>query len=135
PASCREVLGDSHSARINTLVGDVVAASADSDEIRMSPEVAAAMDALRDYLFQNVYIGSPAKREEDKARRLVGDLYTHFVRQPASLPFALDPDTAETGVRQAVLDYVAGMTDRYAIARYESLFVPTPWRLSDAPVR
>lgn len=135
PDRCREMLGDSHSARISALVGDVVAASADSPDIRMSPPVAEAMDALRNFLFQNVYIGSPAKREEEKAKRLVGDLYTHFVRHPETLPFPVPPGLGEAEVRQTVLDYVAGMTDRYAIARYESIFVPMPWRLPDLPHR
>lgn len=135
PDRCRQLLGDSHSARIHALVGDVVGASATAPDIRMSPPVAEALDALRDFLFQNVYIGSPAKSEEEKAKRLVGSLYLHFVSDPASLPFALPDGLDEDGVRQAVLDYVAGMTDRYAIARYESLFVPMPWRLPDLPQR
>ena len=126
PAHAVKVLGSTHSARINTLVRDLIQASRGSEEIRQSPTVGEAMDELRDFLFQRVYIDSPAKREEEKAKELLGHLYRYYREHPEEIYGGLGPRGEEPV--QAVLDYVAGMTDRYAIQRYQELFVPAPWR-------
>ncbi len=126
PPSTRELLGESHAQRINTLVNDLVEASSDGRDIRQGEAVAEAMDELRDFLFDRVYVGSLAKQEEEKAvgvlRRLFGYYLEHEDEMPEEFRRGGDP------LEVRVIDYVAGMTDRYALRRYQSLFLPDIWR-------
>lgn len=127
PDDCLSVIGNTHAGRINTMVRDIIEHSSDSPEIRMSPAVAQATARLRSFLFERVYIGSAAKVEEEKAKRLLEALYAYYREHADQLPDAarvLERD----GPDRAVCDYVAGMTDRYAVLRYMSLFVPFSWR-------
>jgi len=131
PADCVAVLGSRHSQRIHTMVQDIIAASRVEGpgcgyEIRMSADVWAATQRLRQFLFDKVYVGSPAKREEDKAKRVVASLYRYFAARPAEM-YGGQGAPAGVELSQAVCDYVAGMTDRYAIAEYSRLFLPAPW--------
>jgi dGTPase len=122
------VLGPHHGARITTMVEDMVQASRDSDEIGMSPEVWDAMIALRAWLFDNVYENPSAKSEEPKAHALVQSLFGHYMEHPEALPDDNRPDSAaDLPVR--VTDYVAGMTDRFAVRTWESIFLPDAWRM------
>lgn len=126
PRDCIDVLGDKHATRINTMVMDMIRTSWDSPEIMMSPEVSEAMGKLRRYLFEHVYIGSEAKREEEKAKKLLQNLFDFFVRHPEELP----PGRQSAGgdeLPRMVCDYVAGMTDRYALEQYTKYYLPTPW--------
>lgn len=126
PQAALAVLGADHGKRITTMVTDLIATSADLDEIRMSTEVWDAMMALRAYLFDNVYFSEKAKAEEPKAARVVRMLFDYFLDHPDELPdeFA---SPALGGEVQRVIDYVAGMTDRFAIREFERLFVPKKW--------
>ncbi len=137
PAGCLEVLGWVHRDRINTMVLDLITHNLDtSGPIGMSPEVQKATDRLRAFLFDHVYIGSEAKREEEKARRLVKELYRYFVDHPGRLPY--EHRSRDQGIPRMVCDHIAGMTDRYAIALFSSLFVPSSWavpRKEGGPVR
>ncbi|TLM99635.1 deoxyguanosinetriphosphate triphosphohydrolase, partial [bacterium] len=92
PGDCIEVLGDKHTTRINTMVTDMIKASWERPEIRMSPEISDAMARLRKFLFDRVYIGSEAKREEEKAKKLLQNLFGFFVRHPEELPSGRKPD-------------------------------------------
>jgi dGTPase len=125
PADALAVLGRSHAERIGTLVRDLVCASADQDRIALSPPVSAAMDALRDFMFQEVYLRPEAQEEHEKAMRLLRDLLRHFHDHPDQLPpeYAAAPGDLPT----RVADFVAGMTDRYALRTYERLFLPRGW--------
>ena len=126
PAHCTEVLGHNHGARITTMVQDMVRTSEDADEIRMSEDVWAAMGELRAFLFDRVYFGSIAKVEEPKAHGLVVALFRYFMSHPDELP--ADQRPASPGeLPEAVTDYIAGMTDRFAIRTYEGLFLPRSW--------
>jgi dGTPase len=126
PRDCIEVLGDKHTTRINTMVTDMIKASWDRPEICMSPEVSGAMARLRQYLFDQVYIGSEAKREEEKAKKLLQRLFDFFITHPEELPTGRQP-AGKDELPQVVCDYVAGMTDRYALELYTRYFLPTPW--------
>ncbi len=126
PPRLLEILGDTHVERIRTMVQDMIATSAQSDEIRMSPPVWKAMMTLRDFLFHNVYLSPDAKSEEPKAAEVVRRMFMYYLERPDELPdgcLAL----ASGDVPQAVTDYVAGMTDRFAIRTYEQLFLPRSW--------
>lgn len=128
PSRAREVLGDTHGERIDAMVSDLIRSSRGEDEIQMSPATAGATDRLRDFLFREVYIGSAAKREEEKAERLLGQLYRYYCRHEGEIleTSSLPPEEGTEPGRLAC-DYVAGMTDRFAIKKFEELFVPHPW--------
>ncbi|MGB4592718.1 MAG: deoxyguanosinetriphosphate triphosphohydrolase, partial [Coriobacteriia bacterium] len=128
PVESTEVLGHNHGARITTMVHDMVGSSLDSDEIRMSPRVWDAMMALREWLFANVYFSERAKSEAPKAYHLVQELFFYYLAHPEELPEEYAPVGPDCLV-QSVVDYVAGMTDRFAIRTYERLFLPTRWRM------
>ncbi|WP_418790653.1 deoxyguanosinetriphosphate triphosphohydrolase [Phosphitispora sp. TUW77] len=131
PAECIAVLGTRHSERINTMVTDMISSSWEISEIRMSPEVWEAMDRLRDYLFSMVYIGSDAKTEELKAKKVLQKLFAYYVENSESLPRYLQEYLQEKHTENACAriscDYVAGMTDGYALYTYKKLFLPNPW--------
>ena len=131
PRRLIDVLGDTHSCRINTMVTAVVEASMDSAAIRMTPHVQAATDALRAFLFENVYLNPRAKTEEVKAKDVVCTLFDYYVAHPDKLPERnrrrIGTEEDET-VERAVADFISGMTDRYAIEVYEEKYVPRVWR-------
>jgi dGTPase len=126
PAEAVAVLGEYHGARITTMVEDLVRTSADLADIRMSEPVHEAMMRLRDYLFDHVYFNPAAKGEEPKARMLVERLFFYLMEHPEELTDEYRPPEEEL-LPRSVADYVAGMTDRFAIRRYEQLFLPKSW--------
>lgn len=125
PAGPIEVLGDTGGKRINTLVMDMVEESLEADDVKMSLPVFGAMEELKDFLYDNVYVGSEAKSEQDKAITLLRSLYTYYRDHPEQLPAELPGRRDEVNVR--VIDYIAGMTDRFALKEYERLFMPKVW--------
>ncbi len=127
PAECTTALGHRHAERIATMIRSLVECSLEGDDIRMAPEVHEAMMCLRGFLFENVYLGGDAKKEEPKAHALVVALFDHYLDNPEELPADQAP-LREVDLPQAVTDHIAGMTDRYAIRTFEELFVPRTWR-------
>ena len=123
PASTHEVLGPDHSSRIETLVLDLVRTSAAGDDIRMSDAVWAAMMELRAFLFAHVYQADVVMVEVDKATRLVEALFRYFMEHPAEVPAEYRAISGGDDVRAAT-DFIAGMTDRYAKATFQDIFVP-----------
>ncbi len=119
PAAEIELLGPTGSQRIDTLVRDIVEASG-SGEIAQSPEVGKAMLRLRKFMFERVYLGPEARREHDRVERTMHGLFRHYIEHPDELPHR-DPDADE---RQRVVDYIAGMTDRFCIAKFTELTIP-----------
>ncbi|WP_227767479.1 deoxyguanosinetriphosphate triphosphohydrolase [Zhaonella formicivorans] len=128
PRDCLEILGYRHRDRINTMVNDLIASSQGKAIITMSPEVKEATDKLRSYLFEHVYIGSLAKAEEAKAKRLVQDLFHFYCNHPESLPEEYRTKE-DAGLERLVCDYIAGMTDNYATAQYTKLFIPRGFKV------
>ena len=127
PIGPLEVLGATHSARINTLVTDLVGRSADGPEIRLSDDVFQALDALREFLFDHVYLRDEARSEQDKAISMVRSLFAHYLDHPEEVPQEYHRAPGDLPTR--VADYIAGMTDRYALRIYEQLFLPQRWLL------
>ncbi len=125
PAATLRVLGRHHSQRINTLVNDMVERSRGCGDILLSPEVEAALDELRAFLFDRVYIGSVAKEEEGKAVTMLRNLFSFYLEHPEEMPEEFRQ--GEEDLRVRVCDYVAGMTDRYADSKYREHFVPRRW--------
>ena len=129
PLEVSRVLGFTHGARIDALVKDAVEASRGQDAIRQSPEVGEAMAALKDFMFANVYTNPLAKGEEGKAQELLLRLFEHYQKNPDELPADFQAIRQEEGVDRAVCDYIAGMTDPFAVEKYKELFIPMGWTL------
>ncbi len=129
PRSLCDVLGSTHSQRINTMVGAMVSASKDKPEIMMEPEIWEATDRLRDFLFERVYLDSVAKAEEVKAKDMLAQLFVYFEENPDKLPIDYLETISKESVGRAVCDYLSGMTDRYAIELYRDIFIPEVWRV------
>ena len=132
PAECSAYLGPDHRSRINCLVNDIVRNSDGKDRIAMSEEAAFYMNKLRDFMFANVYRNPVVKQasELDKIRNLIRSLYAYFLENTAELPSEYQSILRKEGADEAVKDYIAGMTDRYAINMYVEKFVPSGWKLS-----
>jgi dGTPase len=127
PVSATKVLGRTSSQRINTMVTDVVhqTLAGSLTEIRMSDEVLSATMVLRGFLFEAVYENPRATAEFDKASGVIGGVWERLRARPE--PY-LDQVTIESeGLDSAIRDFVAGMTDRYAVALFQELFVPRSW--------
>ncbi len=121
PKSSTEVLGLTHRLRINRMVEDVILNSMDKPYIKMSHEVGKATHVLRNFMFEKVYINSVSKAQEEKADHILKWLFNYFINNLHKLPeeyFGIIPIYGE---EQVVCDYIAGMTDRYALGLYESL--------------
>ena len=117
-----DVLGPSGAKRIDTLVHDLVETSAVAGDIVQGAEAGAAMDALRTFMFDHVYLGAAARREHAKIERVVRTLFDYYADDPLRLPDGGGAPDAD--VAQRVTDYIAGMTDRYCIRAFEALAVP-----------
>jgi dGTPase len=127
PDDALEVLGRTHAERVNTLVTDLVNRSEGSPEIRLSDEAFRALDTLRDFLFERVYLRDEARSEQDKAIALVRSLFAYYLDHPEQVPEEYHRAPGDLPTR--VADYIAGMTDRYALRVYEQLFLPQGWLL------
>ncbi len=130
PADVRRLLGTRHAQRLATLIGDVIRAS-DLDgggHIEMSPEIHGALIALREFLYQRVYENPVVNDEFRKAQRILRELHAWMTADPGRLQRELGvaPRAGETPAR-AVIDFVSGMTDRFALETWESIVVPRPW--------
>lgn len=130
PARCLDILGQDHRSRINHLVGDVVSQSDGKNSIRQSPESKEAMNQLRTFMFEMVYHNSVVKKDEelDKVRQIIHRLYEYFLSRPEQLPEDSSRMIDRYGIHEIVKDYIAGMTDRYAMNLYDELFTPKPWK-------
>jgi dGTPase len=129
PPDVVEVLGATHSRRINTLVTDVIAHSEASSApgfIAISPHVQQTADSLREFLFRQVYTPLNEDANTQRAQHIVRALYAHFLEDPDRLPAEYRSRSDEESPRR-VADFVASMTDRYAIELYEEVFVPHHW--------
>lgn len=128
PKELREILGETHSGRINCMIRAIIEASRNSPELRMSTEVGEASKALRAFLFERVYRNPIAKGEESKSKELLIRLYEYYLKHLDEMPDLYRNNVERDGAERCVCDFVAGMTDRYAIEAYERLFVPKVWR-------
>ncbi len=120
PAEPIAALGATGAQRIDALVHDVVEASEPAGDIVQGEEAGAAMGALRDFMFARVYLGPAARREHVKIELAVRTLFNHYCDHPEELP----PLDAGADLATRVTDYLAGMTDRFCIRRFEALTVP-----------
>ena len=128
PITIRVVLCDTCRERLNTLIHDIVEQSRGTEYVRQSAEIAEGMRLLRELMFANVYRNPEAKKEEEKAKKMLISLYTYYQEHPEQMSreyrnlIGCGEDKT-----QVVCDYIAGMTDQYSMHKYEELFVPKAW--------
>ena len=127
PKEYTDILGNSLSQRLNTLIHDIVSNSENKNDIVMSDEVYKAMQDLRKFMFENVYTNPVAKNQEKKAEKMLIDMYEYYLEHFDLLPE--EHRNAPEGKERAVADYIACMTDRYAVSKYNELMVPTGWQV------
>lgn len=130
PREYTDVLGHSVRERLNTMIHDIIENSLGRPEIVMSPSMEKAMKELRAWMFAHVYSGSVAKEEEGKAQRMLKFLYEYYMKETDALPREYLELMERRGEKKErmVCDYIAGMSDRYAIDMFEELFVPQSWK-------
>ncbi len=126
PAEAVKRLGKTSSERINTMVHDVISSSAEGDAIRMSPTILEATEALRQFLFSQVYHSEKLQLEFAKAARLLEGLFQYLKDHPETLA-QLAPGLPAKDPERRLSDFISGMTDRYAIDLYSQLMLPHPW--------
>ena len=129
PEIAQKVLGTTHSSRINTLVCDMITTSREKQQIGLSEPGMEALTELREFMFQRVYRNPVAKGEEAKARELLKRLYDYYYNHPESMPADYQSQISQEGLERTVCDYIAGMTDNYAVDKYTQLFIPSGWNI------
>ena len=129
PAAITDILGHDHSTRINTLVTDIIRVSREAGAIVLSAEVEKALKDLRAFMFENVYRSPIAKAEESKAKDMLCRLFEYYFAHPEALPEDFQPQMSFDGLERTVCDYIAGMTDNYAVDKFTEIFIPTGWHV------
>lgn len=131
PPKYKKILGNSTKERLNRITHDVIVNSMDKDQVQMSEEMSEAMKGIRKFMFENVYRNPHAKREEHKAIEMVKRLYTYYQEHFDSLPeeYLRLMDVHNDSKEQVICDYIAGMTDNYAVKTFQELFVPESWKI------
>ncbi len=130
PMELRKALGMTTRERLDTLIHNIITNSMGQNDIVMSQEVREAMLEFRQFMFQNVYQNPVAKSEEDKAEGLLKELYVYYLEHLEILPTQYRKMCAEgEKAERVVCDYISGMTDQYAIAKYREFFLPKAWEI------
>lgn len=128
PADLTDILGKNTRDRLNTLIHDIVIQSDGKNDIVMSPDVYQAMVELRAFMFTHVYTNPVAKGEEYKVKSMLGQMYAYYLGNTGSLPEEYRTLIAEgEPPYRVVCDYIAGMSDQYAVSRFKELFIPKSW--------
>lgn len=128
PKDISELLGNTKRDRINSLIYDIVNNSINKSQIALSNDYEIALNALRSFMFERVYINSEAKTEEIKANRMISGLYNYFKENPLLLPSFYISNIDKYGIDNSISDYIASMTDRFAIEAFGNIFIPKSWR-------
>ena len=129
PRDILRILGGNHRDRVNTLVCDAIETSREAGAVCLSPEVDQALKDLRSFMFERVYRNPVAKSEESKAKDMLQKLFEYYYANPDQLPEDFLPQMSFDGLERTVCDYVAGMTDNYAVDKYTEIFIPTGWHV------
>lgn len=127
PKLVSETLGTRHSEMITSMVTDVISTSLGKNQIGQSVAVRDAMMEFRQFMFRQVYLTPEIMVERKKAEHVIGGLYEAILKEPQRLPSEFQKLEERWGIRQVAADYVAGLTDLYAISLYERWFVPSVW--------
>ncbi|MCF6095913.1 deoxyguanosinetriphosphate triphosphohydrolase [Thermovorax subterraneus] len=125
-----DVLGKSHALRIDTMIKDIIKESYGKPFVKMSEEVYEATVELRSFLFERVYVGSSAKSQEIKAQKMLELLFEYFSKNVESMPEEFVAIAKKEGIERGVCDYIAGMTDSFAVHKFRDIFVPSSWPIN-----
>ena len=128
PITLRMLLGYTTRERLNTFVHDIIENSMDKDCIEMSTDIYEALMDLRTIMFQNVYTNPRAKKEEQKAIKLLKELYEYYIKRPSAMSseYQILMKRGES-LAQAVCDYLSGMTDKYCMEKFREIYIPRAW--------
>lgn len=131
PKEFSTVLGNTTKTRLNTMINDIISHSEGKNDIQMSEEVDVAMKGLRKFMFETLYVNPVAKSEEIKARKMMIELYEYYRKNLDELPQNYQRFISQWGEKpeRVVCDYIAGMTDRYCVSKFEEIFIPLSWKL------
>jgi dGTPase len=128
PRDLIEFLGDTHSGRIARMVMDVVEQSDGKPTVQMSEPMLQAMNHLKEFMFENMYHHAKVQKEREKMTHILHQMFVYYMENPSELSEKFRPaDDSVEARAQAVCDYLAGMTDRYALYKYERIFLPRTW--------
>ena len=128
PITLRLLLGYTTRERLNTFVHDIIENSMDKNCIEMSTDIYEALMDLRTIMFQNVYTNPRAKKEEQKAIKLLKELYEYYIKRPSAMSseYQVLMKRGES-LAQAVCDYLSGMTDKYCMEKFREIYIPRAW--------
>ena len=129
PDEITDLLGHDHRTRINTLVTDAIRTSREAGKVMLSPAMEKALKELRTFMFEHVYRNPVAKGEESKAKDMLQRMFEYYIRHPEALPEDFQPQLSFDGMERTVCDYIAGMTDNYAVDKYTQIFIPAGWNV------
>ena len=129
PLEITDVLGHDHSTRINTLVTDIIRVSREAGAICLSADVEKALKDLRSFMFERVYRNPIAKGEESKAKDMLCRMFDYYIAHPEAIPEDFHPQLSFEGIERTVCDYIAGMTDNYAVDKFTEIFIPMGWNV------
>jgi len=125
PHDLLRILGETHGQRINTMICDIISESANQPFVRMSPRIQEACDEMRKFLFEKVYLDDWRTGEERRCDHVITSLFSYFMEHPTEMPLEYVQIVYRDGIERAVTDYLACMTDRYALRTYQQIFVPS----------
>ena len=121
--------GDHNSARIDTIIKDIIRSSQSVGRITMSPGISFIFEGFYSFMYSSVYTNMRAKSEEKKVYGIIEGIFNYYVKYPDKLPDDFRQIAEEDGLSRAVTDYVSGMTDKYAVYQFSELFMPEAWQV------
>ena len=124
PPELLRVLGETHGQRINTMISDIVRESLGQPHLKMSDMIQQACDEMRAFMFEKVYLDEWRRGEEQRCDHVIVSLFEYYMEHPGEMPLEYVQISYRDGTERAVTDYLACMTDRYALRTYQNLFVP-----------
>lgn len=127
PIEVRRAIGEAPADMITAMVTDVIESSTDEADIYQSERIQKAMDTFRQFMFKNVYHSAPLAPDRNRATYVINELFEHFYTKPSLLPEEFRTGVERWGLKQVVGDYIAGLTDVYAIELFEEIFIPRKW--------
>lgn len=130
PECYTDILGNTTKSRLNTMISDIIINSSGLDDIVMSEQVRTAMTELRKFMFGSLYMNPTAKSEEEKAYKLITELYNYYMKNLSELPsnYKMFIEEKKEAPERVVCDYIAGMSDQYSVSKFEEIFVPMAWK-------
>lgn len=130
PDEYTDVLGHTTKERLNTIIHDIINESIGKNDINMSEDVHSAMTELRSFMFRSVYTNPKAKSEEKKVTKMLTEMYKYFLNNYNEIPkdFRKMEEKHNESRERAVCDYIAGMSDQFAVNTFKEIFIPASWK-------